>query len=304
MRPLGRAALLVVAALLVPAARTPWAQSPRAVQGTPPVPMAPAFEVASIRPNRSADAQTRVQAAPGGRFTWTAITLKSLIDVSHQRRAFDGRETEGGPAWIHTDRFDVLAKAPEGATLNDRDGFPGPLFAMIRTLLMERFGLRTHDEVRERPVYALVLARSDGRLGGGLKKVDTDCAAAMVALAAPTPGAAPPRGAPPCTFGGGPGQLLGNTVSLAMFASVLSRQVGRPVVDRTGVADYFDITLEFAPDLDARTANGAPAPNAPAGGDGPSIFTALREQLGLTLEATRAPVDVLVVDRAELPAGN
>jgi uncharacterized protein (TIGR03435 family) len=89
-----------------------------------------------------------------------------------------------------------------------------------------------------------------------------------------------------------------------MFASVLSRQVGRPVVDRTGVADYFNITLEFAPDLDARTSNGPPAPSPPAGGDGPSIFTALQEQLGLKLDATRAPVDVLVIDRAEPPTEN
>jgi uncharacterized protein (TIGR03435 family) len=294
--------LALVAALLVPTVTT-RAQGGRESQRSTTAP-APAFEVASVKANRSAGAQKSFQAAPGGRYTWTAVTLKSLIDVSHQRSAFDGRETEGGPPWIDTDRFDVLAKAPEGAALNDRDGFPGPLFAMIRALLAERFGLRTHTEVRERPVYALSLARPDKRLGSGLKKVETDCAAAMVSLAAPTPGAAPPPGGPPCTFGGGPGQLRGNTVSLAMLASVLSRQVGRPVVDRTGVADYFDITIEFAPDLDARTSNGPAAPNAPAGGDGPSIFTALREQLGLKLEATRAPVDVLIVDGAEPPTEN
>ena len=272
-----------------------------AQQSEPP---GPKFEVVSIKPNRSADARQGFRAAPGGRYTWTAFTLKALINVAHQRNAFDNRETAGGPSWIDTERFDVQVKAEEGATLNDRDGFPGPLFAMIRAMLADRFALRTHNEVRERPVYALTVARSDKRLGSGLTKVDTDCAAAMRELAAPTPGAARPPGAPPCSFGGGPGRVLGNTVSLAMFASVLSRQVGRPVVDRTGVTDYFNITLDFAPDSDARTANGPPAPQPPAVSDAPSIFTALQEQLGLKLEATRAPVDVLVIDTVSLPTEN
>ena len=264
----------------------------------------PKFEVVSIKPNRSADARQRFQAAPGGRYTWTAFTLKSLIAVSHQRYAFDNREIAGGPSWVDTERFDVQVRAEDAAALNDRDGFPGPLFAMIRAMLADRFAVRTHNEVRERPVYALRVARSDKRLGSGLTKVDTDCAAAMRELAAPTPGAARPPGAPPCSFGGGPGRLLGNTVSLAMVASVLSRQVGRPVVDRTGITDYFNITLEFAPDSDARTANGPPVPQPPPAGDAPSIFTALQEQLGLKLESTRAPVDVLVIDGASRPTEN
>ena len=262
------------------------------------------FEVVSIKPNRAPDARQGLQAAPGGRYTWTAVTLKALINASHQRNAFDGREIVGGASWIDTERFDVQVKAEDGATLNDRDGFPGPLFAMVRAMLADRFGLHTHNEVRERSVYALTLARSDKRLGNGLTRVDTDCVAAMRELAAPTPGAKRPPGAPPCSFGGGPGQLLGNTVSLAMFASVLSRQVGRPVVDRTGITDYFNVKLEFSQDSDARTSNGPPAPQPPAVGDGPSIFTALQEQLGLKLESTRAPVDVLVIDRASRPTEN
>jgi uncharacterized protein (TIGR03435 family) len=272
-----------------------------ALQSDPP---GPTFEVVSIKPNRSADARQGFRAAPGGRYTWTAFTLKALIDVAHQRHAFDIRETTGGPPWIATDRFDVQVKAEDAATLNDRNGFPGPLFAMIRAMLADRFALRTHNEVRERPVYALTVARSDKRLGRGLRKVDADCAAAMLALASPTPGAARPPGAPPCSFGGRGGQLLGNTVSLAMFANVLSRQVGRPVVDRTGVTDYFDITLEFSQESDARTSNGPPVPQPPTASDGPSIFTALQEQLGLKLESTRAPVDVLVIDQASQPTEN
>jgi uncharacterized protein (TIGR03435 family) len=236
-----------------------------------------------------------------GRYSWTAATLKSLINVAFQRNAFDQREVVGGPDWIDTDRFDVVVQAPAGAALNGPDGFPSGVFAMVRALLADRFGLVTHDETRERPVYALTVARADRRLGNGLKRVDTDCKEAMIRLAVPTPGP-PPPGGPPCSFGGGAGRLLGNNVSLAMFASVLSRQVGRPVVDRTGVPDYFNITLEFSGD--ARTSNGPPAPQPAPVDDGPSIFTALREQLGLKLEATRAPVDVLVIDKASHPTEN
>lgn len=267
-------------------------------------PSGPAFEVVSIKPNRAADARQGFRSAPGGRYIWTANTLKALISVAHQRNAFDNREITGGPPWVDTERFDVQVKAEDGAVLNDRDGFPGPLFAMIRAMLADRFALRAHNEVRERPVYALTVSRPDQRLGSGLKKVDTDCAAAMRELAAPTPGAARPRGAPPCSFGGGPGRIEGNTVSLAFLANVLSRQVGRPVVDRTGISDYFNLTLEFAPEGDARTANGPPVPQPQTVGDAPSIFTALQEQLGLKLESTRAPVDVLVIDSASRPTEN
>ena len=102
------------------------------------------------------------------------------------------------------------------------------------------------------PVYALTLARADRRLGAGLKPTGTDCAEAMRKLVAPLPGAGPSRDAPPCTFGGAPGRTVGNNVSLAMLASVLSSNVGRPVIDRTGVAGYFDFTLDYTPDVGVR----------------------------------------------------
>src|SRR5262249_42300767 len=155
------------------------------------------------------------------------------------------------------------------------DGFPGPVFAMVRAVLADRFGVVAHNEVRERPVYALTMARTDRRLGDGLKRVEAGCSDAMRRMVAPAPGA-PPPGPPPCSFGGGPGQLLGPSVSRGMVAGVLSRQAGRPVVDRTGIADSFDVTLTFAPENDARPSNGPPTPPAPAAGDAPSIFTALQ----------------------------
>ena len=264
----------------------------------------PVYEVASVKPNRNAAARQGLQTAPG-RYTFTAYTLRSLIDVAFQRSPFDQREKLGGPDWVDKDRFDVVVQAPAGAVLNGPDGFPTGVFAMVRAVLADRFGLVTHNETRERPVYALTVARADRRLGDGLKRVDTDCAEAMRQLASPSAGL-PPAGAPPCSFGGGPGRITGNVVSLAMLSAILGRSVGRPVVDRTGVEGYFNFTLEFAPEagIAGPLPPGEPRPDAPARSDAPSLFTAVQEQLGLKLESTRAPVDVLVIDKASQPTEN
>jgi uncharacterized protein (TIGR03435 family) len=230
--------------------------------------------------------------------------VQSLISMSHQRNAFDRRETIGGPDWIDKDRFDVVVQAEKGAALTDPDGFPGPVLAMVRAVLADRFGLVTHNEVRERPVYALTTARADRRLGAGLTPADADCSEGLRRMVAPAPGQRPP-GPPPCSFGGGPGRIQGNVVTLAMFGNMLAGTVGRPVIDRTGMSGHFNITLEYA--LEAGIASHVPpgAPqDAPARSDAPSLFTALQEQLGLKLESTRAPVDVLVIDRVSQPTEN
>jgi uncharacterized protein (TIGR03435 family) len=264
----------------------------------------PAYEVASVKPNQNGAARQGLQVSPG-RYTFTAYTLKSLIDVAFQRTAFDQRERIGGPDWIDKNRFDVAVQAPAGAALVGPDGFPSGVFAMVRAVLADRFGLVTHNETRERPVYALTVARANRPLGDGLKRVESDCAEGMRRMVAPGPGA-PPPGPPPCSFGGGPGRITGNIVSLAMLSAILGRTVGRPVVDRTGIEGYFNVTLEFAPEagIAGPLPPEAPRPDASARADAPSIFTAVQEQLGLKLEATRAPVDVLVIDRATQPSEN
>ena len=271
-----------------------------AQQSDPP---GPTFEVVSIKPNRSGEPALRFAVQPGGRYSWINTTLATLIDLGYQRSAFDRREVLNAPDWVLKDRFDVIMAAPAGVALNGPDGFPGPLFAMIRAMLADRFQLQAHTEVRERPVYALVLARADKRLGPGMKPTAGDCGEEMKRMVA---GGPMPPGGPPCAFGGGPGpgRLIGNTVTAAMIANALVPEVGRPIVDRTGLTQSFNMELEWVPDLAARAANGALLPDAPAGGDGASIFTALQEQLGLKLESTRAPVDVLVIDRASHPTEN
>jgi uncharacterized protein (TIGR03435 family) len=257
-----------------------------------------------VKPNRSPDARQSFSVAPG-RYTFTAYTVKSLIGLSHQRNAFDPREMIGGPDWIDRDRFDVVVQAEKGAALTDPDGFPGPVFAMLRAVLTDRFGLVTHNEVRERPVYALTTARTDRRLGAGLTAADGDCGDAMRKMVAPVPGQRPP-GPPPCSFGGGPGRIQGNVVTLAIFGNMLAGLVGRPVVDRTGVSGHFNITLEYTPEAGITSVGPPDAQTqaSPPGRDAPSLFTALQEQLGLKLESTRAPVDVLVIDKVSPPTEN
>jgi uncharacterized protein (TIGR03435 family) len=179
---------------------------------------------------------------------------------------------------------------------------------MMRALLEERFKVAAHNEVREQAIYVLVPVRRDGRLGSGIKRLESGCTAAMKQMnAGERPEPRPGRG-PDCSLGGAPGRLQANAVSLDIFARAVSNEVGRHVVDKTGIAGDFDIDLTFAPEFSPGRRGGPPVPPpdaaAIAASDRPSIFTALQEQLGLKLESSRGPVDVLVVDRADMPTEN
>jgi uncharacterized protein (TIGR03435 family) len=171
---------------------------------------------------------------------------------------------------------------------------------MLQRLAAERFKLAAHWESREMPVYVLVKARADGRLGPGLTPTSAEeCAAA--ARTGPPPPFEPgkPQPPPPCgAIQFGPGQLVARGAPLEWLSSVLVTTpvvtgVDRPVINRTGIEGNYGFTLKFSP---PQAANPDP--------DRPQLFTALEEQLGLKLESTRAPVDVLVIDRAEKPAAN
>lgn len=264
----------------------------------------PRFSVVSIRQNKSGSLEDGLRINPGGQMQWTNTTLRGLIGMSYQRFAFDMRETVGGPAWIGEARFDVLVQTGTGTPMSDPDGFPGQLFAMIRAMLEERFGLVAHNEVREAPIYRLVTARRDGSLGTGLRRVALDCSVALNTLAAG--GAAQWREGrgPDCTVGGPPGTLQGNVVTLDMLARVIGRQLNRHTANATGIDGHFDMDLTFSPELVQALPGRQPGDPLPAPTVAPSIFTAVQEQLGLKLESARGPVDVLVVDRAEMPTEN
>jgi bla regulator protein BlaR1 len=262
---------------------------------------APAFDVTSVKPNNSGSGRILMQQVPGGGWNGTNVTLGMLIRMANQ---LQDNQIVGGPKWLFTDRYDVLGKG-------SAPGREGPFFPKLQTLLADRFGLVVHTEKRELPMYVLVLARRDGKLGPKLVPSTADCA----------PPAPPPngRGEPPrpfvmpapgerprCGFMIGPGSIMAGGSPLSSLATNLSRLVGSMVVDKTGLAGNFDWTLEFAPDPNMAGRGDLPQPLPGVGperpaSDGPSIFSALQEQLGLKLDSTKGPVDVLVIDRAEKP---
>jgi uncharacterized protein (TIGR03435 family) len=261
----------------------------------------PSFEVASVKPNKSGDGRIMLGMQPGGRFTATNVPLRALIRQAYQLQDF---QIVGAPDWINNERFDIVAKA-EGDVPPAQPGTVGPMQLMMRNLLAERFKLVTHQESRELPIYALVLARSDGKVGSHLNPSQVDCAARMAAergRGMPPPGPPSPGQRPECGLRIGPGTMAMGGFPLQQFAQTLSQFVQRVVVDKTGLTGPYDLDLTWTPD---QRPQGPPPPGAPPlppiDPDGPSIFTAVQEQLGLKLDPQRGPVDVLVVDSVDRP---
>jgi uncharacterized protein (TIGR03435 family) len=205
----------------------------------------------------------------------------------------------GGPAWIESEHYDINAKASTEFRFLP-GGPPQEALLMLRSLLAERFSLVTHAESRTMPIFELVIARKDGRLGPGLHKSDVDCDALVAADRAGT--AAPARGPgepPPCRLIGGPARTIAAAVTMQQLAANLSNHLGRLVVDRTGLHDRFDFNLAWTPEQLPTT---APPPGIPpVDPNGPPLVTALQEQLGLKVQAATGPVDVLVIDGVEHP---
>ena len=254
------------------------AQAPR------PSPDQPRFEVASIKTNKANDGVVFSQSQKG-RYVIAGFTLAALIRSAYGVQEF---QIVGGPDWINADRFNIEATYMEDAT-----GGRARTDLMLRTLLADRFKIAVHNESRDRPVYALVLARPDRRFGPQLQKSATDCATA--------------KGDNACGSSVGPGFIRSRGRTMAQFAESLSMltntgsSLNRLIVDRTGLDGPYDLTLRFTPEnIPPGNVPGLP----PIDPNGPSIFTALQEQLGLKLDSQRAPVNVLVVDRAERPTEN
>ncbi len=284
--------------------------------GAPSQPSAaalPQFEVASIKPNKSGDGRVMIGVQPGGRFTATNVPLKMLIRNAYQLQDF---QIVGGPDWITSDRFDIVAKADMDGTGEpfraEKPGEPSRGQLMIRALLAERFKLQVHDDTREMPIFALVLARGDGKLGPKIHQAAVDCDAVRAAgrgrgAGAPAPPAQNER--PQCGIRIAPGNMLVGGSTLAQFANSVGSFVGRIVVDRTGLAGAYDFDLTWTPDQ-IRADNrppGTPDPminGVPIDPNGPSIFTAVQEQLGLKLDSQKGPVAVLVIDRVDHPVEN
>jgi uncharacterized protein (TIGR03435 family) len=260
----------------------------------------PTFEVASIKPSPPPEPNrfgfpvaATIRIVPGGRFSATQATLRDLI-----RRAYDVQDNRvtGGPGWIGSDRFDITAAAEAGSP-DTAERMQG----MLKSMLIERFKLRVHTETRQLPLYYLVPARGDGKLGPRLRKSAVDCAA-LRAKRGPG-GTAPADGSEPAcqtSFKVGDGSM---TIAFqGESASELARRViperDRPVIDKTDLPGTFDGELTFAPEP-------LPGfPRLPGSENGVSVYTALQEQLGLKLEPDRGPVEIIVIDGAEKPAEN
>ena len=283
----------------------------RAAQDAPGAVDSAKFEVVSVKPNSGGPGPTMMRIQAGGRFTATNVTVRNLITNAYRMQPF---QIVGGPSWLTSDHFDVIAKAPSELAdpFAGEQTLQGPtqLQLMLRAMLADRFNLKVHTESREQPIYALVLARSDAKLGAKLTRSTTDCRALMAAGRgrAGEPPQMPAFGQPMvCGMRIGPGSFSAGSVTLAQVASSLSNLVTRTVIDRTGLEGNFDLDLAYTPDQMPSRAPGT-APDQPilANGiaidpNGPSIFTAIQEQLGLKLESTKGPVDVLVIDSVDHP---
>jgi len=239
----------------------------------------PAFEAASIKPSPPETRFFSMNDLPGGRLTATGATLGDLLELAYHLESF---QITGGPNWLNSARYDIIATANGDAVTAEQKR------KMIQSLLEDRFKVVVHRETRQLPIYELTVARG----GSKLKSAET----------ATCPD--PPAPSNPC---GGfrishRSLMIGNKVTVTQLATDLSFLLGRLVVDKTRMNGIFDIRLEWTPDPNLGKASGDAEPRPT--GDGPSIFTAVQEQLGLKLESRRGPAEILVVDQAESPSPN
>ena len=251
----------------------------------------PAFDVASIKENKSGATGVSMNVLPGSRLVATNISLETLIAGAY------GTDTPlptsrvvmpAGWAGSGAPRFDIEAKP--GRALTQTEFLPA-----VRRLLEDRFKLAVHYETRQQPSYALVMDRADKRLGARLKRSDVDCTDPVEIKARAADGTLK------CGIRGRAGSATGRH-TIAVLARFLTNVVPdqRIVADRTNLVGTYEFQIDWAPEVPVASA-GAPPPSDP---DAASIFTALREQLGLRLESGKQQVDVLVVDRAERPTEN
>jgi len=221
----------------------------------------PAFEVASIRRNLSGSPNTNINIS-GGRLTVTNGSLKTLIRNAYGILSF---QLEGEPKWSDTEMYDIAATTGTNEKIS-----PEQLKLLLQSLLADRFQLKVHWETRETSLYALIPTKNGPKLQASQEGED-----------------------PGINTQKNPGivHMKGTREPISILASNLGNQLGRIVLDKTGLTGLYDWVLEWDPGLTADTTH-------------PSLFTALQEQLGLKLEAQKGPLEMLVIDRVESPSQN
>jgi uncharacterized protein (TIGR03435 family) len=257
----------------------------------------PQFEVASIKPSFS-EAIMNLRALPS-RLTADA-SLQVLMQYAYAVQPF---QVEGGPSWLTSERYQIDATADATAS-RDR------MFLMLQSLLEDRFRLKTHRDVKELSVFTLVADKSNLKLPPPREGMCVDSVADAAAEWAgvgrmPAPGELQPAkgrcGSAVLVLGPGGAQMHGGKIAMPELVRMLSMLLGRSVIDRTGFTELFDLQLVFVPD---DTTPAMPPPPPDAGISGVSVAQALQQQLGLRLESTKGPVQVIVVDQAERPSAN
>jgi uncharacterized protein (TIGR03435 family) len=264
---------------------------------------AQSFAVASVKPSApptSGSMFLDYGPRPGGQWASQNATFMMILRDAYPAFSLPGQIV--GPDWMNNERFDINARA-------DGDPSPEVMNGMLRQLLADRFSLRVHTEQRELDVYALVVAREDGRAGPRLRGSAADCAAVEAERRQRVPSGEPsaarqvatkPGDRPECGMRSmmmnGMQRPRAGGMPVGAMAAVIQQTVGRPVVDHTGLNGRFDFDLQFSGTGPLTTADRADAPV--------SVFTALQEQLGLKLESRKEIVDVLVIDQVERPTPN
>jgi uncharacterized protein (TIGR03435 family) len=225
------------------------------------------FEVVSIRPHQPTgnDPSDR-RILPGGRFVAKATTVRTLLRIS---TGTDDLRMNGMPGWVESQMYDIDATTADRAEVKTPEQFQG----LILSLLMDRFQLKFHREQKEGPVYWLEMDKP-GKIGPGLKPSAPD---AVPNMSDNTNGART--------------QMRISKMTMADVAAGLTRKAGRPVEDHTDLKGTYDFQIEWSPDQAADAAL-------------PSLFTVLKEQLGLKLQAAKGNLDVVVIDKVERPSEN
>ena len=226
------------------------------------------FDAATVKPNNSGSGSSGTEST-NGLLRITNQTLLRMIQYAYDVRDF---QISGGPAWIRSDRYDVIAK-PEGSVHDQQ------LRQMLQSLMAERFKLQLHRQTQEGPTYALIIGKNGPKLQS-------------------TSAGASDNSGISTNSNGVTTKMKGTQVTMVELAASLGNRVGRPVIDKTGLSGKFDFELSWVADLATNT------PDPAADNSGPSIFTALQEQLGLRLDSQKGPIETLLIDHAEKPTEN
>jgi uncharacterized protein (TIGR03435 family) len=266
----------------------------------------PRFEVASVKPNTSLTDPSHSGGGfqPGGRFSAKNLTVRLLIQMAYgDPRPLSRSQIAGGPAWLNSDGFDIEAKVSTDLPETQVVDGSGTGKSMLQVLLKDRFKLSIHHEMQQRQVYSLVTVKTDGRMGPRLRPssgADCDNARASEPSGRIAAGSLPRCGSYVLEFANGHFTIQARFITMEAVAMNMRNLVDRVVLAPSAPTGTYSLDLDFNPGAPAAPPAGVTAADAPPD-DAVSIFTALQEQLGLKLEPTTGPVDIVVIDHVEHP---